>query len=148
MKALLTFAKVPCITAGLGIGRPPLCPAGTPAGTAIEVFPSSVCEPEWAYPNLVDELVISRLVAGRPELYAIYRRPPGTGLFAPLFPSGSIVAVFRDRAITANTVIGAGKAVTIENGRIVSTVFGCGSTAVDKFLGEPNVRTWIVEPAP
>ena len=100
------------------------------------------------YPNLIEAAVTSRIVAGRPELYAIYRRPPGTGLFPTLFPSGTVVAVFRNRDVTASAVAGDGKAVTIENGRIVSTVFGCGSTAVDKFLGDPNVRTWIVEPAP
>lgn len=70
--ALLQPSEVACAANPLGIGAPPQCPAGTPAGTLVSVFPFSRCEEGFAELSEVETGVRSTL-EHEPRLYAVHR---------------------------------------------------------------------------
>ncbi len=117
-----------------GMGGPPPCsikPGATP-GTAIEVFPTSVCEGEHVLPErlptLIPWLFTSGSVPNVPlRLYAVVEASKEQSAY---FPEGRWVAIFA-------LPDGSGRAVGVNEQGIVRIDFGCDSPATSILQRRP-----------
>lgn len=129
LRGLVQFVRVECAAQPLGAGGPPECPAGTADKTVVEVFPASVCQGFYSFPNDVAALIQATLDES-PRLVAVFRpTAPGTAVF----PAGDFVALFERTSgqqkgwMTSFGVSAAGK--------LVNQAGGCAQTPA-QFLQE------------
>ncbi len=120
VEALVQLRSVAC--GAQGVGSPPPCPAGEPAGTMVQVLPVATCEGEWRPASAVRPS-FQPLVSANPRLYAVYGMPEQ---FQQRIPDGQYVAVF-SRDAGNQGELGAG--VVIAGNRIAGLWFGCGAKA-------------------
>lgn len=88
--ALAKYQQVACTTAQ-GAGGPPKCPAGTPDGTSMRVFPTGACQGEWTEDAAG---AIARLMARPLQLYAAAQVRVPSPDPEPYWPKGQYVVVF------------------------------------------------------
>jgi hypothetical protein len=109
LRNMLVYSQVACTAEAEGIGGPPLCEAGEPDGTLIEVVPVAQCEGFYARDGseLFTELLNDEAA---PELYAVYNVgddfwPPGryAAMFSRVWyerPDTAFELIIDERGIT------------------------------------------------
>lgn len=131
--ALVEPQSVECVATQEGLGGPPLCREGEPAGTVVEVFPAAYCE------GVLDHFpgtVLGQFVSVARGLYAV-TEGPDEERSVPYWPVGDTFIVFHTESPSG---LNAGRLV-LEDGRIVMAAFGCPGTPQE-------MASWRGQPLP
>ena len=109
--ALVQFSNQPCTTE-FGAGGPPKCAGGEVAGTQVEVFPYTSCEPGWVR-RAGMEAILGEVFSHPFTRYAVYREAAGdVAVFqakdAPVVGAGVAAVVLGDRIVALRRTCGAG----------------------------------------
>lgn len=119
--AVTRFTAVECVAEWDGFGSPPVCPPGTPEGTAIEVLPGAACH--GYYISREAFVANPRLPVGPDDrLFAVVRLVSGEEF--PDWPLG-IYALIYAAATPEQTF---GRVIYVDEGQIVNAWDGCGAT--------------------
>ncbi len=111
----------------------PPCPAGSPAGTLVNVFPAAGCHPYMSAEELQEQFVAGSNLT----LYAVYRA--GTAHpWVPRLPAGEL------GIIIARPNLG-GQIFTVSGGKLVSAYFGCGVSPAEIAAPVPT-NTFLIAP--
>ena len=136
ISALLVRRNEPCITEVRIDTTAPPCPAGSPAGTPVAVFPAATCHPFVFEEELREQF--ERKPEGGPvrQLYGIFR-PGATHPRVERLPTGTFGLIFSEGP--------AGMLVMVRDGQIVSADFGCATPPAD-FAARVPPDAWVVAP--
>lgn len=133
IEPLLQSRPEGCVEPFTAASAAPPCPAGSPAGTPVEVFPAAGCHPFMS----ADELA-GQFEAGQDlRLYAIYR-PGEAHPWVPRLPAGEMGIVLERGNL-------GGQIFTVAGGRLVSAYFGCGVPVADVIAPIP-ADSFLVAP--
>lgn len=127
LASLTRLSEMACTTAK-GVGLPPSCEAYAglpPEGTLVQAFPHRACEGEWAYDTL---RLWETVLASAPRLFAVLKLDgPVTVEGMPGFPLVDHVILLETGAPSGLMgQAGAGVALEIGSGRLVSMAQTCG----------------------
>lgn len=143
LRDLLQFQSLPCADT-IGAGGPPRC-LGEPAGTNVDVFQASQCEPAWWRRDDVDRL-LDEVIALEPALYAAFETPEA------FYLEGRYAAVFEgDDPRIDEAGLKRYLAVGVEGttGLITGIALGCGIDEPVHFLlphRDSGFDDWLIEP--
>lgn len=126
-----------CVTPFTAASASPPCPAGSPQGTLVEVFPAAGC-----HNYMSGEELEGQFTAGgpAPKLYAIYRSGAQHPRVARL-PAGEL-GIILDRGTLG------GQIFTVSAGKIVSADFGCAIPPRDVAALVPSSTFLVAPPGP
>jgi hypothetical protein len=129
IRALVQFTNQPCTTQ-LGAGGPPKCASGEVAGTQVEVFQYTSCEPGWVRRPVLDA-ILGEVFSHPFARYAVYRATTGD------------IAVFQAKD---NPVVGAGVAAVVNSDRISALARTCGAGDTASALIPRSQTTFLLNP--